>query len=351
MIKQLGQWFCYTGAVHIHTTESDGTKPIDEVIAIGKRAGLDFMMFADHMNLNNRDNHKEGLYGSTLVVIGYEHNDINDEHHFLVFDSSKVYDDDLDARGYVKACHDDNAIGILAHPDEIRDSLKDYPPYPWRDWSFDNYTGIELWNQMSEWMEKLTHFNKLLMSFSPRKSMTGPTDRILKKWDDLNMTGKYVGIASVDAHAFPVKVGPLKVEIFPYKVHFRALRTHIILPEKMSDDFETAKNQLYQALRDCRVFISNMRWGEADRFEFYLKNESELAVCGGHISSPENVTLTVNLPDRATLNVIHNGNTILRTNTRHLELNNIRDGLYRVEAYKGKRGWIFSNHIRVGKKF
>jgi len=348
MIKQLDKWYCYSGAVHIHTTESDGTKPIEEVIRIGQRADLDFMMFADHMNLNNRDNQKEGIFGKTLVVIGYEHNDLNDEHHFLVFDSSRVYGENLKASEYVTACASDNALGILAHPDEIRDTLAEHPPYPWRDWSNDNFTGLELWNQMSEWMEKLTKYNKLLMSFSPRKSMSGPTDRILCKWDELNLKRKYVGIASVDAHAFPIKVGPMTVEIFPYKVHFRSLRTHILLPEKMSDNFEIAKKQLYDALRDCRVFISNMRWGTADKFEFYIKKDAELAVSGGNISSSDDATLYVKLPEEADVNIIHNGNRILQTKSDYIELKGLKKGLYRVEAYKGKRGWIFSNHIRIG---
>ena len=95
------------------------------------------------------------------------------------------------------------------------------------------------------------------MLFSPRKSLVTPTDRILKKWDELSMSKKMLGIAGVDAHAFPIKIGPLTVKIFPYKVHFRSLRTHILLNKKMSDDFETARSQLYDALRDCRVFFSS----------------------------------------------------------------------------------------------
>ncbi len=176
MPRKMGDWYSYTGAIHMHTTESDGTKPIEEVIAIGQRAGLEFMMFTDHMNLVNRDNGHEGIYGDTLVVIGYEHNDLADEHHYLLFDTPGVYPEHMTPREYVAAGAADNAIGILAHPDEIRDRLEEYPAYPWRDWAVEGYTGIELWNQMSEWMEKLTKYNKLLMSLSPRKSMIGPTD-------------------------------------------------------------------------------------------------------------------------------------------------------------------------------
>ena len=232
-MRKVGDYFQYSGAVHIHTTESDGTKVVEDVIAIGRDAKLDFMMFADHMTLSNRENGHEGLYGDMLVVIGYEHNDEADEHHYLLFDSPKVYPNEMKAAEYVTAGANDKALGILAHPDENRTSLEQYPPYPWRDWNAVGFNGIEIWNQMSEWMEKLTRYNKLPMSLSPRKSMVGPTDRILKIWDEYNIKEKMVGIAGVDAHAFPVHIGPMTIEIFPYKVHFKCLRTHVILLEKM----------------------------------------------------------------------------------------------------------------------
>ena len=346
-MKKIAGYYNYSGAVHIHTTESDGTKPIEEVIAIGRSAGLDFMMFADHMTLSNRENGHEGIYDKMLVVIGYEHNDEADTHHYLLFESPKVYPNEMSAKEYVKAGSDDNALGILAHPDEIRNRLKDYPPYPWHDWTAEGYKGIELWNQMSEWMEKLTHLNKLQMSLSPRKSMIGPTSRILKKWDELNMTKKIVGIAGVDAHEFPVKVGPITIKIFPYKVHFRCLRTHVLLPEKMSSDLEIAKKQLYSAIRDCRCYISNVRWGNADKFEFYAENSMEKAISGGQLSTAKGSKLVVKLPAKATLKLVHNGEYILESETANFEYSQLQPGIYRVEAWKGKRGWIFSNHIRI----
>lgn len=348
MTDLMAGWHHYTGAVHIHTTESDGTKSLNEVVAIGRRAGLDFMMFADHMTLSNRVNGGEGIYGKTLVVIGYEHNDSNDHHHYLLFESPDVYPEKMSAAEYVAAGAEDKALGILAHPDEIRNRMPEFPPYPWTDWTANGYCGIELWNQMSEWMERLTPYNKLVMAFSPRKSMIGPTDRILGKWDELNRERKVVGVASVDAHAFPIKVGPLNVEIFPYKVHFRCLRTHILLPEPMSSDFETARDQLYSALRDCRVFCSNMRWGEADKFGFAVLSGDKRAICGGSVPLCADTRVVVTVPSRATLRIIHNGRQIAEAYTDRLEVSIGVPGLCRVEAWKGGRGWIFSNHIRIG---
>jgi len=348
MGRKYGGWYQYSGAVHIHTTESDGTLKLEEVVALGREVGLDFMMFADHMNLNNREAGKEGFYGTTLVVVGYEHNDVRDHHHYLLFDSPRVYPKGMTPKEYVAAGKADNALGVLAHPDEVRDIMPEFPPYPWTDWEVDGFTGIELWNQMSEWMERLTPLNKLIMAFSPRKSMIGPTDRILKRWDELNLKRKVAGLAGVDAHAFPIKVGPMTVEIFPYKVHFRCLRMHILLREPMSGDFEVARSQLYGAIRDCRLFFSNMRWGAADGFQFYARNREERAAVGESLESAEDTQLVVELPSRASIRLVHNGDYVYRVTGDRAEYEVVEPGIYRAEAWKGRRGWIFSNHIRIG---
>jgi hypothetical protein len=348
MGRKVGDWYHYAGAIHVHTTESDGTKTLEEVAAIGERADLDFILFTDHMNLHNRERGKEGFYGRTLALVGYEHNDLDDNNHYMLFGTPSVYDKNMTSAEYVSAGAKDNAIGIIAHPDEIRDRMGQYPPYPWTDWNLHGYTGIELWNQMSEWMERLTPANKLLMAFSPRKSMVGPSDRVFAQWDEVNRSEKIVGIASVDAHAFPIKVGPFKVEIFPYKVHFRSLRTYIILPEPLSSDFATARMQVYDAIRDCRAFGAHIRWGDPIGFRFSGRNGAEQVIAGGRLSNHQGATLEVQLPSRAVMRLVGNGKKLVETAGDKLEYHPTEPGIYRVEAWKQNRCWIFSNHIRIG---
>jgi hypothetical protein len=348
MAEQVGNWYHYSGAVHIHTTASDGTLPLAEVIAIGRKVGLDFMLFTDHMGLANREAGGEGIHGNTLVLIGYEHNDPEDNNHYLVFQSPGVYPENLSTREYVSAARRDGAIGIVAHPIEKRPRTGKYPPYPWLEWVVDDFDGLELWNQMSEWMEKLTPYNQLLMAVSPRKAMTSPPPDALRLWDELNLRRRYVGLAGVDAHGFRVRIGPFTKRIFPYKTHFHCLRTHVILAEPMSSDLETARQQFYDALRGCRVFISNKRWGVADRFQFLASSGGKTAVAGEDISYTDDTLISVHLPAVATLRLIHNGQTLIETHSDQLEHKVVSAGLYRVEAWKGNRGWIFSNHIRIG---
>jgi hypothetical protein len=147
--------------------------------------------------------------------------------------------------------------------------------------------------------------------------------------------------------AFPVKVGPFTVEIFPYKVHFRTLRTYVIMDRPMAKDLAVAREQLFEAIRQCQLFFANVRWGDAAGFEFYVTDGSVKATCGGEVRWTEDTYLHVKLPARATVRLIHNGQKVLETFTDRLEYKAPQEGIYRVEAWKGKRGWIFSNHVRV----
>ncbi|PKK82181.1 MAG: histidinol-phosphatase [candidate division Zixibacteria bacterium HGW-Zixibacteria-1] len=347
MIKSGGHYE-YQGCIHIHTTASDGTKDLDEVAEIASSVNLDFILVADHMNLDYRFAAKEGYYNDTLVLIGYEHNDLEDCNHYLLFESDKVLPADMKPQEYVAEGARQGALGIIAHPDEIRPRVGKYPSYPWLAWDAVGFDSIEIWNQMSEWMEKLKPYNKIKMLFSPRRSMQAPTARILQIWDDLNLKKKISGVAGIDVHAYPLKLGPFRVIIFPYKVQYQSLRTHLLLPEKLSPDLAAARKQVYDTVRDCRLFISNFRWGDASGFEFTATDGSKTVASGGSLSDYNECLITVKAPDKATIRLIRNGKLQSETFGTKYEINPKERGLYRVELFKKKRGWIFSNHIRIG---
>jgi hypothetical protein len=348
MRKTLGNWYQYSGVIHIHTTASDGTRPLEEVIEIGREVGLDFMMFCDHMTLRHREEGREGFYGDTLVTIGYEHNDKDDRNHYLLFDSPEVYRSKESASEYVAAGVADGALGIIAHPDEVRSKLAEYPPYPWTDWEVEGFTGIEVWNQMSEWMERLTRFNKLLMAFSPRKSMVAPRGKTLRRWDRINLKRRCVGVAGADAHAFRIRAWPFTVEVFPYKVHFRSLRCYVLLPQPMGRDASTAREQLYKAIRECRLFFANVRWGEAGGFEFWAESDGVRAICGQWLPLKQRAHIHARLPHAAEVRLIHDGREVHSTRSSKIAAEVSSPGVYRLEAHRFGRGWIYTNHIRIG---
>lgn len=336
-----------TGVIHVHTTDSDGTKTHEEVAAIGGELGLDFLLFSDHMTLKSLHEGKERFYGDLLALIGYEHNDRDDCNHYLIFDGDEVYPASMTAAEYVAAAGARGALGIMAHPDEIRGQDARFRSYPWTDWSVTGFEGLEIWNQMSEWMENLKAYNHIQMILSPRKFLTSPTDRILRTWDELSLVRKIAGVAGVDAHGFRYRAGLLRLTIFPYKVQFKSLRTHLILPGPLSLDLSVAKNQIYTAIRECRIFVSNYRWGDAAEFRFEIESGNAKAMIGGEIPLDAGTRAVVSLPIPGRIRLIGNGKLHSEETGKERTFAIPAPGVYRVEVYRGRKGWIFSNHIRV----
>jgi len=347
MIKS-GEFWEYEGCIHVHTTDSDGTKTVEEVADIAASVNIDFILVTDHMTLKSRFAGKEGYHKNTLVLIGYEHNDIEDCNHYLLFETKDVFPADMKPQDYVGEGKKQGALGIIAHPDEIRPRVGKHPSYPWLAWDAEGFDAIEIWNQMSEWMENLKPYNQIKMLFTPRRFMRSPTQRILQKWDGLNRIRKVAGIAAIDVHGFPYKIGPLHVSIFPYKVQFQSLRTHLLLNEELSRDINIAKKQVYDAIRDCRLFVSNSRWGNATGFRFFARRESVTVVSGGILESYKDAIITVRSPVAADMRLILDGEEIMQIEGESIEYRPTKGGLYRVEIYRKTKGWIFSNHIRIG---
>ena len=338
------------GVIHIHSSYSDGTKKIEEIAKIGEHAGLDFLMFSDHNTLQPLYDGHQKFYGKTAVLIGYEIEDENDENHYLAFGLDRTLEKGIDPAEYVSEVHKAGGLGIIAHPDEIRDALPQYPCFPWTRWDVKGYDGIEIWNHMSAWMESLKRINMLKMAIMPRRSLRGPTARILEKWDEIAKSRPVAGIGSTDVHAHIYRKGLIKLTIFPYKVQFRSIRTHLLLDQPLKSDIISARDQIFDAIRKCRIFVSNFRWGDARGFKFYARNRNKIYQIGDIIDFSSELTLNMSSPKIADIRLIKDGKPVLTRIGSRFEITVPYPGIYRVELYKNKRGWIYSNHIRIHPK-
>jgi len=339
------------GCIHIHSVYSDGTGTIPDIAKVAEEVGLNFIMMTDHNNLRALSNGEEKWCGSVLAIIGYEINDIDDTNHYLAFGLTEEVNRNLPAPQYVHQVAVNGGFGIIAHPDERRDIMMEHPPYPWTAWDSNDYQGIEIWNQMSEWMEGLTPWNKLWRFVNPRRSIVAPDKQTLQRWDEVNIKRKVAGIGGVDAHAHKHRLfgGLVEVTIFRYKVQFQTVRTHLLLTKPLLPglDVEEAKKLVYDAILNCRVFVSNFYNGDAKGFLFWAENESEKAHIGGDIRYTPQTTLHVHLPTSAQVQIICDGQIILREEGKIVTHEVSRLGLYRVEVQRQNRAWIYSNHIRV----
>jgi len=335
----------YVGVIHIHSSYSDGTKSIPDIAKIAIEAGLDYLLFADHMTLKPLELGFEGWYGPVLVLIGYEINDSSNRNHYLAFNVDRVLSQNMDAKGYVAEVRRAGGIGFIAHPDEKRTAFPEHPPYPWLEWDTDQFDGIEIWNHSSEWAERLTRKNMIRHYMHPRRDLTGPEKVTLDRWDKLNLYRRVVGIGGSDVHAFRYKFGPLVVEIFPYKVQLRAIRTHILLESPLSGSLSVDKRSVYSALVKARCFVSNFRWGDASGFRFWAKYGEDIYNMGDRSPMPRYVDFHVKTPLEGEIELLRNGEPVYTACGRELFFSTDLHGAYRVEVRRSGKIWLLSNHI------
>jgi hypothetical protein len=343
--------FEYVGAIHIHSIFSDGTGTINEIAEAADEVGLDYIIITDHNTLRALHEGYEGIYNNVAVIVGAEINDKENKNHYLAFGINEAFSTRIPAKEYVKKVKEVGGIGFLAHPFEKRDSMKEHPPYPWLDWSITDFTGIEIWNHMSEWMEGLTEENKYNYFMHPLRSIVAPNKDAVEKWDELSLERKVVGIGGVDAHAHKVNLlGFFEVEVFPYKVLFKSIRTHILTEKKIdkSIGIDEIKKIIFEALRYGRCFISNYYHGDAKGFKFFGEDGSKIYQMGDTIELISKVRLRVLLPqDSCNIKLIKNGKLFAETDNIDADFIVKERGVYRVEIHKDNKAWIFSNHIRI----
>ncbi len=345
----------YVGVLHVHSVYSDGSGEVEQIASFASECELDFLILTDHNTLRARDEGYQKFYGNTFLMVGCEINDKDNRNHYLAFGIDKVISTRLPAREYINKVSELGGIGFIAHPDEKRDQMKEHPPYPWTDWEADGFTGIEIWNHMSEWMENLTEENKYQSFMHPLRTIQGPPEVTLKRWDELNMHRKVVGIGGVDAHAHKINLlGFFEVEVFPYKVLFKSIRTHILLDEKIEvsenpEEILKTEKKILAALREGRCFVSNDYHGDAKGFRFFVKDISfNTWMQGSTVKLQNNMQFVVYTPGGpCTVRLIRNGELAGTSNSDESVFELTEEGVYRVEVYKYSKAWIFSNHIRV----
>ena len=338
----------------MHSVFSDGSGKVEEIAGYADEIGLDFIVLTDHNTLRALKEGYEKWYGSTLLLVGCEINDKENKNHYLAFNIKETYSTRISAKEYVRKIKEAGGIGFLAHPHEKRTHMVEHPPYPWTEWSTKDFTGIEIWNHMSEWMENLTEDNKYRSFLHPLKTIEAPPAETLKVWDELNQERRVVGIGGVDAHAHKYNLlGFLEVEIFPYKVLFKSIRTHILSDKKIKKDnspagIEAAKKIIYKVLEEGRCFIANDYHADSRGFQFYAESGNKKYHMGESPEYSPDLKLVVKLPiEKAEFRIIRNGKLYTKIEGAGYEMKLKSRGVYRAEVFLDGNAWIYSNPIRI----
>ncbi len=345
--------------LHMHTRYSDGSGSHRDIARAGIRAGLDALIVTDHNVLVDG---LEGYYREKnrrlLMLIGEEIHDQDrdpQKNHLLVFGAQRelatLADD---PQRLIDSVCEAGGLSFLAHPHETEAPLFHETAITWEDWSVRNFTGLELWNGLSELKTVIpTRFHAMFHAFFPQFIAHGPEVATLDKWDDLLNEGRrIVAIGGSDAHALHRHLGPIRRIIFPYEFHFRTINTHVILPRSFTGEFKTDRQMVYEALSAGNCFVGYDLPAPTRGFRFTAQGRERNVIMGGEVSASGGVTLQAVLPRAAELRLIKDG-AVLKAWKSQQALTHITTapGVYRIEAYRNylgaRRGWIFSNPIHV----
>lgn len=344
----------YPGAIHIHTKYSDGTSSIEDIVKYAKKAGLNWIIITDHNNIEGLKNGKEGYYDDVCVLVGTEISP-GKSNHYLALDVYEEISEELAPAEFIKKVNDLGGFGFVAHPDEKTPRENNYPALRWEDWSINGFQGLEIWNYMSDWVDTLNEKNKLKKFLRPQSTLQGPTLNVMKWWDDLNnKNGKIVpAIAGLDVHAFEYKYFGFNLKVFPYDKSFKTLKNWIHTDGLLSKDFETAKKQIYSALKAGNNMMINHALGTPKNLVFTaIKREDQRyikAVVGEFLEIEDSFFINIELPEACDIKLYKNGELLKQQYTDKLKTDLEDPGSYRFEAHKNNQHWILSNPIRVVK--
>ena len=354
----------YAGVIHVHSLHSDGMGTMDEIVEAARKVGLDFVMMTDHSshphrehkyeNFNpfkSREDGYEGWQGNVLMVIGQE---ITPRYsHYIAFGAKEpIHYYNGTPQQSIDEVNRQGGIGFIAHPDHVGTKKFGVLSYRWVKWGVKNYTGMSIWDLMTDWQEKTESLPSGLFSyFFPGFVLAGPKDVTLKRWDKLCQERKIVGIGESDNHAAKRKVIGFTFTIFHYHRAFKLIRNHVLMKEPFTGDDEEDIQKLFTALKRGNSYVCNDRWHPAKGFEFVIEDDNQMAIPGDSINLNGKLNLKIKVPLRAKVRLIRNGIPAWEGVTEEYSSEIKEKGIYRIEAFQRRKfqwkPWIFSNPIYV----
>ena len=314
--------------IHVHSTWSDGTGTVPQIMRAAAKAGVDVVLLTDHDTLAARDHGQEGWHGDVLLLVGEEVTP--EENHYLAFGIDKVIEKSGKSPAEVCAAVEaQGGFGFAAHPFSEGSRLFKRRGIPFRD--LDCVRGVELWSFVNDTGQSIDRWRDVVKFLvTPNRYVDHPPERNVRTWDELCAERPVVAIGGLDAHQVGIRVGRrVPLRLMSYKRSFRHIRTHVLI------DGEPSRESVYDALKAGRCYIAM----------------DSLAPARGFTFESDGDVLHARLPREARIRLLHNGIEVATVSGRTLEHPVTEPGAYRVEAYLHaygrERTWILSNPIHL----
>ena len=348
-------WPVVKGAIHVHSSRSDGTGTIDDIAAAAAAAGLQFVIVTDHGDGTRAPD--PPAYRSGVLVIDAVEVSTTNGHYVAVGVPQMPYRLAGEARDVVEDVTRVDGFGFAAHPTSRREALR------WQDWEAP-FDGIEWLNTDSEWRdESWTALGRALFTYPLRPTETLATlldrpEESLARWDQLARQRHVIGIAAADAHArLSDEYEDYGIARIPsYESSFRLFVNHVILEHPLSGDAGRDANSLLFSIYAGRVFSSIEGLARLGAFGLTALSAGMVARPGEYIDSSDAIELdaTIAAPPDTTMVVLRDGVSIYETREAKFRIDIGRmPATYRVEARLAGHTsptsvpWLVTNPIYV----
>ena len=344
--------------IHMHTRYSDGNGSHADLLKAAMKAGLDAIIVTDHNVLvQDAETYLQEKRRKVLLLVGEEVHDQTLQgggSHLLIFGHHRELARYApNPQALINQASTNHGLTFIAHPYE--DTLPAFGEgeFGWRNWDVKGFTGIELWNQLSEFKTRSQTLPAVIRNaLFPRGMMEAPLERTVKLWDELLLKHKQpiVAIAGNDAHNLIIRQGLIKVHLYHYEFHFKAFSNHLVVPNLLKGEINQDRAMIYEALESGHTYLANDQTHSARGFRYTVNTKDGTFIMGDRVDSSSGLTFQVRLPIHGHIRLFKDGKMIKESWDREV-LTHIttEPGIYRVEVYQDylakHRAWIFSNPI------
>ena len=352
----------WRGAIHVHTTFSDGAAGVEEVAGAAAEAGLDFLIVTDHNPMRPEQRPDNGWYGGVFVIFAEEIS--TDQGHLLAFGvPPHTFRFGPTARQALADIRDAGGWALVAHPTHARE--------PWTG-AWGATAGLEVANLASAWSRgtvlsgSAAAMGSLIDRDYAAMQLVGSMVHPLEVWDAMTrlqprrnrLPRPRVAVGGADAHG-PIG-GPLRVP--SYADTLAVLSTLVWLDEPPNLQARRPARRLLKALRAGRAAVELTAAGDARGFDFMaIAAPARMPGRMGDLVAAEAGpwTLRVDFDSAGPYKIVllRDGIAVAESDAAPLEFVAEAPGTYRAEihrpgvapesATKGSLPWVVGNPIYV----
>jgi hypothetical protein len=342
--------------VHVHSTYSDGTATVQELLDLTRHAGADALLLTDHDSVEARRDGLEGHHDGVFLLVGTEVSPR--QGHYLAFG----VDHEIDHGGrtateIAAAVRLAGGVGFAAHPFSRgghmlipRLARRIALPHGWPALDEEaGLDGLELWSVLTDAVESWrTPAEAMRWLRDPEAAVAeGPPARHLAIWDRLSARRRVPAIGGLDDHQRGIRFRGRVRSPVPHQRTFNLLRTHVLCDRPLSGEVATDRAAIVAALRQGGAWLTCPSVAPAYGARMWAEDAAgRCALMGGETAAAPHL-LRVRLPQPAALKVCRDGNLIHETRSATLDLDIGASGAYRIEARIDGRFWLLSNPIHL----